>query len=394
MCTTPYNGEPMKQSSYDYIIIGAGFAGLATAYFLLKNKAGSVCLIEKDAKPGLEASGRNASMICQVVRNPELCRIMIRSAHLIHEEWLSQFKSVEFMQTGSFHIGTKRDLSVFQESLELARKENVETEILNRQETLARCPVLADTEFETAFWCPSDGVIHIHQLIKELSEYCQRNGARFIPSLPARLERSDADHFMIQTKDQEELKAKVLINAAGAWAGEISRMVQAQPLKIFPTRRHIFVADSQDWLTQDLPIVWDVTHEVYFRPTRKHEFEEYPEASLLLSPCDEEPYPAGPTPVNLKVRSQLDEKLGTFLPRLPKDKYIKSWLGLRTFSEDRRFVIGWDHFVKNFFWVTCLGGYGLTASAGVGQHAASMILGQKSDPALNRAFSPERFLAR
>src|SRR4051812_19060283 len=49
--------------SYDYVIIGAGIVGLCVARTLVKNKAGSVLIIEKESEIGLHASGRNSGVL-------------------------------------------------------------------------------------------------------------------------------------------------------------------------------------------------------------------------------------------------------------------------------------------------------------------------------------------
>ncbi|HEX7227250.1 MAG TPA: FAD-dependent oxidoreductase, partial [Candidatus Binatia bacterium] len=58
--------------SSDCVIIGAGFAGAATAYHLARRGLNDIILLEQEAIPGFHSSGRNAAMIRQCVSEPAL----------------------------------------------------------------------------------------------------------------------------------------------------------------------------------------------------------------------------------------------------------------------------------------------------------------------------------
>jgi glycine/D-amino acid oxidase-like deaminating enzyme len=97
----------------------------------------------------------------------------------------------------------------------------------------------------------------------------------------------------------------------------------------------------------------------------------------------------GDPPTDSSVAELLAEKIRQQFPGIADVAIRKSWAGLRTLSNDGRFVIGWDSKVRGFFWVAGLGGHGVTTSSAVGALAASLIL----DPSERRGgpFSPGRF---
>ena len=47
-------------NAFEYIVIGAGFAGAATAYHLTQRGVSDILLLDQEAIPGFHASGRNA----------------------------------------------------------------------------------------------------------------------------------------------------------------------------------------------------------------------------------------------------------------------------------------------------------------------------------------------
>ena len=70
-----------------------------------------------------------------------------------------------------------------------------------------------------------------------------------------------------------------------------------------------------------------------------------------------------------------------------------SWAGLRTFTPDGSFAIGWDRKVESFFWYVGQGGFGIQTSKAAGQLVADVISGRDPGPAgavLERT-DPRRF---
>ncbi len=54
----------MSNKKYDFIVVGAGIVGLATAYKLqLKFPDKSIAVLEKEAEIGLHQTGRNSGVI-------------------------------------------------------------------------------------------------------------------------------------------------------------------------------------------------------------------------------------------------------------------------------------------------------------------------------------------
>ena len=62
---------------------------------------------------------------------------------------------------------------------------------------------------------------------------------------------------------------------------------------------------------------------------------------------------------------------------------------MRTFAPDRRLVLGWDPKADGFYWVSGLGGHGVTTCAAVGELAARELL-DKNRRSVS-PFAPARF---
>lgn len=370
----------LRKKTFDIVVAGSGLAGLATAFFLAERGVSRLAVTDREPGPGLAASSRSASMICQLVRDPLTCRLMIRSTRLLKDMWLKLHPETGFIPCGSLHIGTRADLAAFDASVAAARAEGVEVVRLERTEAVRRFKALGAAEFEEALWCPSDGIVDTAFLVKKLWQDLQKRGVRFGFAAPGTVRESDGG-FEAQAGSDSWLCAPVLVNAAGAWAGAVAQMAGAAALPVEPMRRHVFVTAAVE-PKPEFPIIWDVTHEIYVRPDG---------AAVMTSPCDEESHPAGPSGVSESAQLLLEKKLKSFFPSILGVRHTKIWSGLRTFSKDRKFVIGWDAQRDNFFWTACLGGYGVTAAAGCGELAAALLTRADADPDFKKAFSPARF---
>lgn len=369
-----------RKKNFDFLIAGAGLAGLSTAYFLAGQGRTRIAVTDRESGPGLVASARSASMICQLVRDPVLCRLMIRSTRTLKEAWLRRYPEVGFNPCGSLHIGTSKDMAAFAGAVDVAKAEGVPVERLTRDRTVGRFPALARTEFEEALWCPSDGVLDTDRLVRALWLDLAGRGVRFGFLAGGRIRR-EADGFAAEMTPDNLLTAPVLVNAAGAWAGEVAGMTGAASFQVQPLRRHVFVTAAFEPAIR-FPIIWDVSREIYVRPDG---------AAVLTTPCDEEPCEPGPTGISDEARILLEKKLVGFFPAILGARHTRMWSGLRTFAKDRKFVIGWDGKDGSFFWTACLGGYGVTASAACGDLAAALLTGAPADPEFTAAFSPARF---
>ena len=163
-------------------------------------------------------------------------------------------------------------------------------------------------------------------------------------------------------------------------ANVVAKLAGAQELPLKPCRRHLFVSPPIAWVDSHWPFVWDVTHDIYFRPEGE---------GLLLCACDQSVMAPGDPPVDESVKEMLAEKIERFMPALNGVSISRGWAGLRTLTPDGRFVIGWDPQVDNFFWVAGLGGHGMTTSAAVGELAAKLLMAGQTDEA--EPFRPGRF---
>lgn len=364
-----------------YVIIGAGFAGAATAYHLTRNGARNVVLLEQEEQAGVHSSGRNASMIRQLVPEPSIGALAREGATFLRHLPADWPLPVKFEQNGSLLLGSGEELESLTRDAREAQQEGIEVECWSKEMAERHVEVLKTADFDEAVWCPTDGFIDIHAFLLGYLKAATSMGAEIRYRSSVSGIRVDGGRVTGVVTSDELIKTETVINAAGAWAGPIGEMAGAVRAPLHPCRRHLFVTPPLSWVDRRWPFVWDVSHGLYFRPELH---------GLLLCACDQEEMDPCLPVTDESITERLAEKLNEHLPALSDVPIKKSWAGLRTLSEDGRFVIGWDPKIRGFFWVAGLGGHGVTTSSAVGALATRLIL--SGNEKIANDFSPKRFM--
>jgi D-arginine dehydrogenase len=368
-------------ASAQTIIVGAGFAGAATAYHLTHRGLADVILLEQETVAGVHSSGRNAAMIRQCVSDPSLAMLARAGAAFLHNLPSDWPLPVHFKENGSLLLGCGPGWRKLRQDAERGRSLGIDVTLWSAGQAKSRVRALEGAEFEGAVWCASDGVVDIHALLSGYLKAAAAKGAQIRYGAAVRAVRSlQPGGFEVMT-DKERISAEVLVNASGAWANAIGAMAGAVELPLRPCRRHLFVSPPLDWVDRTWPFVWDISHDIYFRPEGN---------GLLLCACDQDELPACDPSVDIAAEELLADKINRFMPALANAPINRRWAGLRTLTPDGRFVIGWDPKVTGLFWVAGLGGHGVTTSSAVGALAADLI--SAGAGARSEAFSPARFL--
>ncbi|GJM24295.1 MAG: FAD-dependent catabolic D-arginine dehydrogenase DauA [Phycisphaerae bacterium] len=320
----------------DILIIGAGLAGASTAFHLKRLGVGDVVVLEKESDHGMHSSGRNAAMVRARVGDADVEMFTRRGA-----EALQSGTHCEYRKTGSMLLGLGDD--PVSDYFPLTKGKGL--------------------------WCPEDGIVDPAGL---LQTYLRGQDVRY--ASPVMGWESVDGGFLVRT-DSASFRSRVLVNAAGPWAGEIGEL----PLE--PRNRHLYVTPSMDGIDASLPFVWDVVNGLYFRPEA---------GGLLLCACDESVREPGDYLVDDSVEGLLAEKLQRHQPRLAGISIKTKWTGQRVFAADQKFVIGYDGRHRGLFHVAGLGGHGVTSSYAVGQFAADSIVREVTDE--RHPFAPSRLV--
>lgn len=360
----------MARETAEVIIIGGGIAGLATAWQLSRLGCKDILVLEREAIPGFYASGHNAGIARQLTGSSEHTALTIEG-----RKWLGQASLVD--DSGGLMLGAEQGgtASLHQEALDFG----LPVSMLGPA-CLQRTQCVKGLKVAEGLAIPSDGIIDTDGLLRFCMEGAREKGVQFRLGCEV-LSIENAHGFDVQTA-KGIFRAPILVNAAGAWATPIARMAQGVDIAFRPLRRHLIW--SSEPYPQQGPWTWWADRQLYLR------FES---GGLLMCACEEEemtPPARGIQPAcDRAVLESLFDRLQELAPHLAERAVTRLWCGLRTFSPDRRFVLGEDPVRPGLFWAAGLGGHGMTSGLAVGRVVAEAILGHGSS---DSALHPGRFM--
>jgi D-arginine dehydrogenase len=348
---------------FDVLIIGGGIAGTSAA----ANLAGAcrVALAERESQPGYHATGRSAALFSEIYGNAAI-RALTRAsrAHLFEPPpAFSQTRLVS--PRGALYIA-RRDQSARLDAMaalpDVAAGANEVEEVRAR----ALSPLLREGYALRALHEPEARDIDVDALHQGyLRQLRERGGRLFLESEILALERREGAWRARATHG--EIEAKVVIDAAGAWADQVAALAGLAPIGLTPRRRTAVLVDVPDGAAiARSAMTIDVDETFYFKPDA---------GLLLISPADETPVePCDAQPEELDVANAVArvEAATTLEVRRVRAK----WAGLRSFVADRSPVVGFDPSAPGFFWLAGQGGYGIQTAPALGRLAAALVLGE------------------
>lgn len=351
----------MILDTVDILIVGGGIAGLATAAALVDRGVGSIALLDRELVPGFHASGHNAGIARALTGRIEHSRLALEGRSRLAEAGLLE-------PTGGLLLAEAAD------ALDPLEAEAAALGVEARRGEGGGEPGLRAAAH---LRIPGDGVIDIHGLLGLCARRARAGGAALHYGQEVTAVHPDAEGFTVEAGDRT-IRAGTLVNAAGAWAAELGRQAGGLDLALRPLRRHLAWSDHPFGAR---PWAWWVDRPFYARAES---------GGTLMCPCDEAevPLPApGQQPATDPAQLEsLGELAATLAPDLMEARPVRAWSGLRTFSPDRRFVLGRDLRNPRLVWAAALGGHGMTTGLAVGRRVAEAILDGRED-----ALSPARF---
>lgn len=371
---------------FDLIIVGCGIAGASLAYFLGERAMGDVLILEREEQPGYHATGRSAAVLVELDPIPQVLSLKLLAAPFLRAP-PSGFAGRPLLEpTGILLLFKGPAWKLVERSVDGLAGAGVAIEALSPSAVLDRVPVLTPGLFDGGVLLPEDGHIDVHELLSSYLRNARSRGAELRTGVRVEGVAVEGGRCTGVVTQAGVIRARRVVNAAGAWAGEIGRLAGAAPIPLRPLRRtaitFAFPEGGRRW---DWPLVANESHGLYFAPEGD---------GLLVSPMDEEPSaPCDARPDDLGVALAID-RLEKQAPALVPRSLRRKWAGLRTFSPDRGFVVGEDPLLRGFFWLAGQGGSGIETSPAVGRLAADLIVDGRTeiiDPAL---LGPARFRGR
>ncbi len=218
----------------DVAIIGGGVTGLASARAIAA-RGWSTCLLERHPRPGMDTSTHNSGVIHAGLYYPTgtlKARLCVEGRRLLYE--FCAVHGVPHASCGKLVVahedGERNEL---ERVLRLGTANGVEgLQIVDRAFIRSREPAVSAT---TALWSPDSGIVNAEELVKMLLRLGEADGLMFLPGTPLLGAETRHDGVELRTS-RETIHARAVVNAAGLYADDVSKMLGGEAFTIYPCR--------------------------------------------------------------------------------------------------------------------------------------------------------------
>jgi sarcosine oxidase subunit beta len=362
----------------EVLIVGGGGAGCATALHLAWRKV--PCVLLERGFVGSQASGVNYGGVRQQGRDPAELPLARRAREFWGrlEELIGE--DCEFAVTGHLKLArSDKEEAELIAYAETARAHGIALRVIGRNAIHEEYPFLGKAVVAGSY-CAEDGQANPRLLSPALARAARKAGADIRENATVVEIARDGARFAARTADGAEVRARVLVNTAGAWGAEISaRFGEPVPLEVIAPNMAV---------TEPLPYFLKLNlgvcgGDVYAR--------QIPRGNVIFGggrgDADAAALRARPLP---EITLGAMRRAAAIVPRLAGATVIRTWTGIEGNMPDDLPVMGPSRTTPGLFHAFGFSGHGFALGPGVGAVMAELAVdGRTTTPIA--AFDVGRF---
>ena len=234
----------MKRLS-DAIVIGAGIAGSAVAYYLAR--AGQKVLLIERKFPCSGSTGRCIGGIRQQFTHDLTVRLMIENVGIFKTLSEELGRNVEWFQGGYLllaHNDEKRQ--TYEQAIAIQRLYGIDVSYVQPGRCREIVPGLSDDGLLGGAWCPTDGQANPFYTVYGFIERMKELGGQLLDYTEVAQLNTDGDRIVSVTTDKGDvLSAPNIVLATGSWLADTGRLAGLE-IPVTAERHESLVTEAVD----------------------------------------------------------------------------------------------------------------------------------------------------
>ncbi len=362
----------------DVVVIGGGIIGGAIAYYCSRAGKDVTVLEKKDLAGG--TSSRCDGNILAIDKDPGFdSQMSLVSQKLVHKLKDELELSFEYRNPGSILVcENDAEMDAAQKWVDQQQEAGLDFRMLDRADLRNESKYFAD-DLYGGLECKTDSTVNPYMLTFSMFHSAEKNGAKIHTNTEVRRISRNGPQFVIETNNGVFTANKV-INAGGIWAPKLGEMVDID-LPIKPRKGQLIVASRQKPVGLRKVMEFGYLISKFGGERIVDPLTEKYGVALVFEPTESQNFLIGSSrefngfdlKVNHEVTKTIARRAVRFYPKIADMTVIRTYAGLRPWTEDHLPVISHVEEVPGYYIAAGHEGDGISLAAVTGKVISEMI---------------------
>ena len=363
------------------MIVGAGLVGLGTALRLRELGLDEIVVLER-GRPGSGSSSKGAGGFRRQFGSRIDIEMSLASWPFYERMIADPDYDGGFQRVGYAFVADAENIGKLETAHALQREFGIDVGWLHRGDLEDLLPYCDLDGLEGGTFCAEDGFFDTPKVTSWLLRRCRKTAGISVREFSP-VDAIEADwRIRAVVSEGRRVLTDVVVNAAGAWAGEVGKLA-GEDLPVEPSPRHKPTTERDPAAPADTPLVTDLSTGVYVRYRQGQAIVGVKPTKRVIGFEITDPDPA--------LLSSMVERAAVRFPHLKRARVESCVSGLYENTADGLPLVGPGGTAEGFYVAAAFNGHGLMHSPAATRSLAELIVRGESETLDLRPLRPTRF---